>query len=109
MHLPLRGVTSELFSISRQGAGDGRRQGCSDFELNHAECLEAYGIIQGYVKCAKFKEDLSECIYHKLKLGRIRMMQKEKYKKMAKGEIKWSERWGKPIRYDSFIDGVFYP
>lgn len=34
---------------------------CTRFEMNMMECLEAYGLDKGRVKCAELIEDFNEC------------------------------------------------
>lgn len=34
---------------------------CGRFELNMMECMEAYGLEKGRVKCAKLIDDFNEC------------------------------------------------
>lgn len=34
---------------------------CAPFELNMMECMEAYGLDKGRVKCAALVEDFNEC------------------------------------------------
>lgn len=88
---------------------EGRKFPCADMELNVAECLEAYGVVRGQEKCAKFLEDFKECRSEWLTQMRWYIMRQERMKKVAKGEIPFSERWGKPYPYDSFVAGGFAP
>lgn len=80
-----------------------------DMELNAAECLEAYGLIKGRLVCAKLFEDIQECKQSRIRLMRAYLMRVERYKKLAKGEKSWSDRWGKPYEWDSFILGSYTP
>lgn len=111
MPLPFKGVLHECLSnMHIQGPnGDGRRGPCGDFELNSVECLEAYGVHKGMELCQKYFEDLQECKNGRLRDMRVFLMRQERFKKIAKGEIPWSKRYGEPQPYDSYIAGTFYP
>lgn len=37
---------------------------CAPYELNMMECMEAYGLDKGRVKCAELVEDFNECTYN---------------------------------------------
>lgn len=111
MVLPYKGLLYEATTMFH-GQGpiyNGRKEPCSDFELNTVECLEAYGAIKGAEKCAKFIEDLNECKHTRLRVMRKMIMQEERMKKVAKGEIPFEKRWGKPYAYDSHVQGTFFP
>lgn len=111
MLLPFKGISYEITtSINGQGPWiDGKKQPCADMELNWAECMEAYGAINGPSRCKKFHEDLNECKHTRLRTMRAYAMSLERYKKIMKGELTFKERHGKPYAYDSFIYGTFFP
>ena len=111
MVLPIKNLNYEVISMLHiQGPNlDGRRVPCSDFEMNMTECFEAYGLAKGMEECQKFREDLAECNHQYKQMTRITIMNAERWKKVAKGEIPISERHGEPYAADSFVSGVFYP
>lgn len=111
MVLPFKGILYDTISFAHsQGPNmHGRKGTCGDFELNYVECLEAYGLVRGLETCLKYHEDLQECRSNYLKDARAKMMDFERYKKIAKGEIPFKERHGKPVPYDAFITGTFWP
>lgn len=110
-HIPVKGIAYEITnSINGQGPFlDGRRRQCADLELNHAECMEAYGAINGTSKCIKFNEDLSECKTAKIRTLRYAAMRFQRYKKIVKGEISPKNLGGQKYPYDSYIEGTFFP
>lgn len=109
--LPFKGVFYELNALlTSQGTlPEGRRYPCSDMELNAGECLEAYGMVKGQERCAKFVEDLYECRFQWKSKMRYHIMRMERCKKVAKGEIPITDRWGQKYHYDSFVTGTFSP
>lgn len=111
MLIPTKGIAYEVTSQihGQQPLSNGRRQPCMDMELNAAECIEAYGINKGMDLCFKFLEDLSECRHGRLRGMRTRIMKEERLKKVIKGEIPFSKRWGTQYPYDAFVTGTFLP
>lgn len=111
MVLPFKGVFYEMNSMfSAQGTtAEGRKCPCADFELNAAECLEAYGLVRGAEKCVQFIDDARECKYRWMSRMRYMIMRQERYRKIVKGEIPITNRWGKPYPYDSFVAGGLAP
>lgn len=110
MTFPLKGFSYEtLRHWNVQGVTNGRKNACSDFELNHAECMEAYGMIKGSEVCEKFYEDFKECVWGRIAHMRYLLMRAERNKKILTGEIPWNKRQGQPYAYDSFIMGTFFP
>lgn len=109
--LPVKGITYEMGSVltSQYIIPGGRRDYCGDMELNAAECLEAYGVWKGQEKCAKYLEDLTECKLNTIQQARSIVMNLERAKKIAKGEIALKDRFGKPYPWDSYISGSFLP
>lgn len=111
MGIPFKGLMYETSCLvnGQHPTGDGRRQACSNMELNAAECLEAYGAAKGRMYCAKFIEDLIECKNARIRKMRAYIMYQERLKKIARGEIPWSQRWGQAYPYDSYVNGTFFP
>lgn len=111
MAFPVKGIFYEMNSLfTCQGTFmDGRKLPCADFELNAAECLEAYGIVRGTGKCAKFMEDLKECRYLWNTKMRYVIMKHERMKQIVTGEKPISERKGAPYPHESFVIGSFNP
>lgn len=111
MNVPFKGIIFEVFPFFhwQQPLSNGKMDPCADMELNHAECLEAYGLAMGRNKCAKFFEDIKECRGQKIRLMRAYIMRIERNKQLVTGERKWADRWAKPYDYDSFVYGSFMP
>jgi len=111
MSLPVKGIIYEALSgyHFQTRTGDARRTACADFELNMAECLEAYGVRKGYDLCYKYIEDLHECKSKHLQTMRSVYINHVRTKKLITGEIPWEKRRSEPVPYDAFISGVFYP
>lgn len=109
--LPFKGLGYEFTQlINGQGPfSQSRSMPCSHIEMNAVECLEAYGLIRGKERCHQYIEDLMECKHARLRKMRWYAMRLERIKKVAKGEIPWEKRWGKPYPYESFVQGTFYP
>lgn len=42
---------------------------CADFEMRAMECLEAYGVQKGRVRCVDYLDDLRECTYQAKQVG----------------------------------------
>ena len=111
MVLPFKGALYDNLSYFHQQipTAEGRRAPCSQFELNSVECLEAYGMVKGSQECAQFLEDLRECRFGHYRMARKILLQAENYKQVVTGKIPFKERHGKPLPYDSYICGTFYP
>lgn len=111
MLLPFKGLGYELTTlVNGQGPySHARKMPCSDIEMNTVECLEAYGVIKGKERCAKYIEDLFECKQARLRKMRAYAMRLERAKKVVKGDIPWEKRWGQPYPYESFVAGTFIP
>lgn len=88
---------------------NGRRDACADFEINLAECLEAYGIAEGHVRCHKYSEDLTECRAGIMSVYRSYLMRAERAKKLATGKLPLSQRYGTPYPFDAYVEGSFVP
>ena len=109
--LPVKNPLHSIGFMHMQGPnGDGRRNPCADFELNAAECMEAYGLRNGSQLCAAFIEDLFECKTNLTSHMRMNLMRLEVMKKVANGENKFSEiQGGEKAPTDSFFAGCMYP
>ena len=44
---------------------------CADFEMRAMECLEAYGVQRGRVRCVDYLDDLRECTFKFKQVGII--------------------------------------
>lgn len=42
---------------------------CADFEMRAMECLEAYGVQKGRVRCVDYLDDLRECAFQTKQVG----------------------------------------
>lgn len=42
---------------------------CADFEMRAMECLEAYGVQKGRVRCVDYLDDLRECTFQAKQVG----------------------------------------
>lgn len=111
MALPVKGIGYEVGNMltAQHVRSSGRRDYCADLELNAAECLEAFGVNKGYDKCVKYMEDLNECKLSSISNARVIIMNLERAKKVATGQIPLKEAFAKPYSYDSYVDGCFLP
>lgn len=111
MYFPFKGIVYELQPTAHsQGLqADGRRQPCSDLELNTVECFEAYGVTKGMTKCVQYMEDLQECRFFKYRQLRFQAMKIERQKQILKGQRKLSEMYMPSYSYDSYFTDVFTP
>lgn len=67
---------------------------CTRFEMNMMECLEAYGLDKGKVRCADLIDDFNECHYMTKQYLRHMAMEAERERQFKAGEIK--ERFAPP-------------
>lgn len=74
---------------------------CGPMELKMVECLEAYGIERGKVKCAELLDDYYECFTLRKQQLRTAAMRMERHKQWFKGDLK--EHYQQPgPRVDGF-------
>lgn len=108
-HMPFKNYFYDIDHFTKtQGPVDATRiKNCAMFELNYAECLEAYGSIKGKYLCAKFKDDFVECTHGGLREYRNKVLQEQRVKRYLKGESKQFR--GPPLILNGHVDGTFYP
>lgn len=111
MVFALKNLNYELGSyMTAQGVNtNGRRDACGEFEINLAECLEAYGVAEGQYRCKKYSDDAHECRAGTMSQYRNYLMHVERAKKLATGKLPLSQRYGTPYPWDAFVDGSFVP
>ena len=70
---------------------------CADYELNAAECWEAYGYFRGQRMCKDYFDDWDECCRGNRQHHRENLILLEKLKQVGKGERKltFDGFWGK--------------
>ncbi|XP_043463323.1 uncharacterized protein LOC122499204 [Leptopilina heterotoma] len=59
---------------------------CIKFELNAADCLEAYGKHHANKKCIDYMDDLRECIFRNKQNMRVVLMRNERARQLKAGE-----------------------
>jgi len=67
---------------------------CGDMEMKMMECLEAYGIQKGKIKCADLIDDFQECYTMRKQQLRTFAMRMERHKQWWNGDLK--EHYQKP-------------
>lgn len=75
---------------------------CADFEMNHVECMEAYGYPRSEIACRMFQEDLLECMTSYKRGIRIHRLRSERVRQVLAGERKFSEYHGTRPFADSY-------
>ncbi|KAL7306872.1 NADH dehydrogenase [ubiquinone] iron-sulfur protein 5 [Trichogramma pretiosum] len=73
---------------------------CASFEMRMADCLEAYGYINGQKKCRDFIADMQECIINGKQKQRVQKMREERHRQFKNGERK--ECYLKTPEYDAY-------
>ncbi|OWR49931.1 NADH dehydrogenase [ubiquinone] iron-sulfur protein 5-like [Danaus plexippus] len=91
---PVTDITGGL--VSHQMLGDCQRQ-----EMRFMDCLEAYGLDRGRVKCANIFEDFHECQTKTKQFKRFMAMRRERDRQIAEGKLKGDEKYLSP-KIDSF-------
>ncbi|XP_026763410.1 NADH dehydrogenase [ubiquinone] iron-sulfur protein 5 [Galleria mellonella] len=74
---------------------------CQLEEARYMECLEAYGLERGKVKCSHLFGDFHECQTMTKQFKRFVAMRNERDKQIAEGKLKGDEKYVNP-RVDSF-------
>lgn len=74
---------------------------CGEFEMQMMECMEAYGAVQGKVKCKDLLDDFQECYLQNKQRNRSLEMRMERHRQWFAGERK--EHYQQPgPRVDSY-------
>ncbi|XP_017879575.1 uncharacterized protein LOC108624651 [Ceratina calcarata] len=79
---------SDMIKVSVHVQDDGL---CRDFELQLAECVEAYGFYRGQTKCEAMIHDLSECLKGEKRRSRNDIIYGEMTRQVENGERKYEK------------------
>lgn len=82
--LPVNRFTAPYYHWQQDGH-------CRDFELEAAECIDAYGFTQGRTKCRDLLEDLLECSTGEKQRNRQEILITEYARKVKAGEKTFEE------------------
>ncbi|KAI5642953.1 NADH:ubiquinone oxidoreductase, NDUFS5-15kDa domain-containing protein [Phthorimaea operculella] len=74
---------------------------CQKEEIRYMDCLEAYGLERGKVKCKNLFADYHECQTLTLQYKRFMAMRRERDRQIAEGKLKGDEKYVTP-RIDSY-------
>ncbi|KAK4885169.1 hypothetical protein RN001_001440 [Aquatica leii] len=74
---------------------------CRDFEMKVMDCLEAYGLHNGRIKCDTLIKDFRECAGRRKQDGRVIAMRNERLRQIKSGELS-KENAFIPIEPDSY-------
>ncbi|XP_049877139.1 NADH dehydrogenase [ubiquinone] iron-sulfur protein 5-like [Pectinophora gossypiella] len=69
---------------------------CQKEEIRYMDCLEAYGLDRGKVKCQHLFGDFHECQTMTLQFKRFMAMRKERERQIAEGKLKGDAKWVSP-------------
>ncbi|XP_026321053.1 NADH dehydrogenase [ubiquinone] iron-sulfur protein 5-like isoform X2 [Hyposmocoma kahamanoa] len=94
LRLPITDVTSGL--ISHQIFGR-----CSVQEMQLMDCLEAYGLDRGLIKCRCYIDDFKECQMMTKQFARFMAMRKERDRQIHCGILTGEKKYVTP-RIDSY-------
>lgn len=75
---------------------------CADFEMRAMECLEAYGVQRGRVRCVDYLDDLRECTFKIKQLARVSEMRVERHRQWLMGERSSEDHYAPPARSDAY-------
>lgn len=62
------------------------RKDCANYEIQLADCMEAYGYHRGKEKCRLIIEDMYECLFMWKRTRRVFEMHAERYRQKQNGE-----------------------
>ncbi|XP_046970358.1 NADH dehydrogenase [ubiquinone] iron-sulfur protein 5 [Vanessa atalanta] len=91
---PFTDITGGM--VSHQMLGN-----CQKQEMRYMDCLEAYGLDRGRVKCGELFDDFHECQTKTKQFKRFVAIRKERERQIAEGKLKGDEKFLSP-RVDSF-------
>ncbi|XP_045452620.1 NADH dehydrogenase [ubiquinone] iron-sulfur protein 5-like [Melitaea cinxia] len=74
---------------------------CQKQEMRYMDCLEAYGLDRGQVKCGQLFEEFHECQTKTKQFKRFMAMRRERDRQIAEGKLKGDEQYLNP-KIDSF-------
>ncbi|CAG9133971.1 unnamed protein product [Plutella xylostella] len=74
---------------------------CQTQEARYMDCLEAYGLERGKVKCRNLFEDYQECHTLTKQFKRFMAMRAERKRQIADGKLKGDAKYVTP-RIDSY-------
>ncbi|CAK1553048.1 unnamed protein product [Leptosia nina] len=74
---------------------------CQKQEIRYMDCLEAYGLDRGRVKCEHLFHDFHECQTKTLQYKRFAAMRKERERQIAEGKLTGDKKYVTP-RIDSY-------
>ncbi|KPJ10471.1 NADH dehydrogenase [ubiquinone] iron-sulfur protein 5 [Papilio machaon] len=94
LRAPFTDITGGL--VSHQMLGK-----CQKEEMRYMDCLEAYGLDRGRVKCAQIFEDFHECQTHTKQFKRFMTMRRERDRQIAEGKLKGDDKYVSP-KVDSY-------
>ncbi|CAH2235388.1 NADH dehydrogenase [ubiquinone] iron-sulfur protein 5-like [Pararge aegeria] len=91
---PFTDLTGGLVSHQMLGS-------CQKHEIRFMDCLEAYGLDRGKVKCVDLFEDFHECQTKTKQFKRFMAMRKERDRQISEGKLKGDGQYLNP-KVDSF-------
>ncbi|XP_041984777.1 NADH dehydrogenase [ubiquinone] iron-sulfur protein 5 [Aricia agestis] len=91
---PFTDITGGI--VSHQMLGE-----CQKQEMQYMDCLEAYGLDRGKVKCADLFSNFHECQTKTLQFKRFMAIRRERERQIAEGKLKGDEKFLNP-RIDGF-------
>ncbi|ENN79485.1 hypothetical protein YQE_04129, partial [Dendroctonus ponderosae] len=86
---PLTDLTGSVIS-SQWGDGP-----CRDMEMKALDCLDAYGIRRGEVKCAELIKNFDECSVKIKQMNRTTAMRLERHRQHFAGERSKEDKYSK--------------
>ncbi|KAG0729004.1 hypothetical protein GWK47_031259 [Chionoecetes opilio] len=75
---------------------------CADFEMRAMECLEAYGVQRGRVRCVDYLDDLRECAFQHKQIARAKEMRFERHRQWVMGERSSADHYAPGAQSDSY-------
>ncbi|XP_072942497.1 NADH dehydrogenase [ubiquinone] iron-sulfur protein 5 [Epargyreus clarus] len=91
---PFTDITGGMVSQQMMGT-------CQKQEMRYMDCLEAYGLDRGKMKCGHLFEDYHECQTKTKQFKRFMAMRRERDRQIAEGKLKGDQKYVSP-RVDSF-------
>ncbi|CAH0590073.1 unnamed protein product [Chrysodeixis includens] len=91
---PMTDITGGIISYQLLGE-------CARQEMELMDCMEAYGLDRGLMKCQKYVEDYSECHRKVKQFRRFYEMRKERFRQISEKKLTGNKRFVNP-KIDSF-------
>lgn len=75
---------------------------CAELEMKVMDCMEAYGMERGLIKCDTLIQDFKECFFREKQYSRFMAMRLERHRQYKAGERSKEDLYCEPPKIDSF-------